>query len=147
MSYVVLARKYRPQDLDALVGQEHVERALRNAIAMQRVAHAMLFCGARGTGKTSTARILARMLNCKDGPTATPCGECAACVEIAAGTAIDVHELDAASNRGINEIRELREGVGYAPARDRYKVYIIDEAHMLTTDAANAFLKTLEEPP
>lgn len=147
MSYVVLARKYRPQDLGALVGQDHVERALRNAIAMGRVAHAMLFCGARGTGKTSTARILARMLNCEQGPTATPCGVCAPCVEIAAGTAIDVHELDAASNRGINEIRELREGVGYAPARDRHKVYIIDEAHMLTTDAANAFLKTLEEPP
>ncbi len=147
MSYVVLARKYRPQGLDALVGQEHIERALRNAIAMGRVAHAMLFCGARGTGKTSTARILARMLNCKDGPTATPCGVCSACTEIAAGGSIDVHELDAASNRGIQEIRALREGVGYAPARDRYKVYIIDEAHMLTNDAANAFLKTLEEPP
>ncbi len=147
MSYVVLARKYRPADLQALVGQEHIARALRNAIAMDRVAHAFLFCGARGTGKTSTARILAKMLNCKEGPTAEPCGVCPACTEIASSTSIDVHELDAASNRGIGEIRELREGVGYAPARDRHKIYIIDEAHMLTTEAANAFLKTLEEPP
>jgi DNA polymerase-3 subunit gamma/tau len=147
LSYLVLARKYRPQGFDALVGQDHIARALRNAIAMQRVPHALLFCGARGTGKTTTARIVARMLNCERGPTAEPCGECAPCREISAGSSIDVHELDAASNRGIDEIRELRSGVGYAPARDRNKVYIVDEAHMLTDAAANAFLKTLEEPP
>ncbi len=147
MTYVVLARKYRPTNLAELIGQPHIARALTNAIAMDRVAHAFLFCGARGTGKTSTARIVAKMLNCEQGPTAAPCGNCAACREIATSTCIDVHELDAASNRGINEIRELREGVGYAPARDRNKVYIIDEAHMLTNEAANAFLKTLEEPP
>jgi DNA polymerase-3 subunit gamma/tau len=147
MTYVVLARKYRPANLAELIGQPHIARALTNAIAMNRVAHAFLFCGARGTGKTSTARIVAKMLNCEQGPTEAPCGQCAACREIATGTCIDVHELDAASNRGINEIRELREGVAYAPARDRNKVYIIDEAHMLTNEAANAFLKTLEEPP
>ncbi len=147
MSYLVLARKYRPQKLDELVGQQHIARALSNAIRMDRVAHAYLFCGARGTGKTSTARILAKMLNCKDGPTVEPCGTCQACREIAQGSSIDVYELDAASNRGVGEIRDLREGVGYAPARDRHKVYIVDEAHMLTTEAANAFLKTLEEPP
>lgn len=147
MSYLVLARKYRPQTLDELVGQQHIARALSNAIRMDRVAHAYLFCGARGTGKTSTARIVAKMLNCVDGPTVTPCGTCRACSEIATGNSIDVYELDAASNRGVNEIRELREGVGYAPARDRHKIYIVDEAHMLTTEASNAFLKTLEEPP
>ncbi len=147
MSYVVLARKYRPATLSELAGQGHIERALSNAISMNRVPHALLFCGARGTGKTSTARIVAKMLNCITGPTATPCGTCAACREITAGNCMDVHELDAASNRGIEEIRELRSGVGYAPARDRSKIYIIDEAHMLTEHAANAFLKTLEEPP
>lgn len=147
MSYLVLARKYRPQTLTELVGQEHIARALSNAIRMNRVAHAYLFCGARGTGKTSTARIVAKMLNCESGPTIEPCGTCVACTEIAAGNCIDVYELDAASNRGVNEIRELREGVGYTPARDRHKIYIVDEAHMLTNEAANAFLKTLEEPP
>jgi len=146
-SYVVLARKYRPRRLADLVGQEQVARAVSNAIRMGRVAHAFLFCGARGVGKTSTARILAACLNCEKGPTPEPCGECAPCREIAIGSSLDVHELDAASNRGINEIRELRDGVGYAPSRDRHKIYIIDEAHMLTTEAANAFLKTLEEPP
>ena len=147
MAYLVLARKYRPATLAQLVGQDHIARALSNALAMQRIPHAMLFCGARGTGKTSTARIIAKMLNCVSGPTDHPCGVCAACSEIAAGTSVDVHELDAASNRGIDQIRELRSGVGYAPQRDRYKVYIVDEAHMLTEQAANAFLKTLEEPP
>ncbi len=147
MAYLVLARKYRPGTLAELVGQEHIARALSNAIAMQRIPHALLFCGARGTGKTSTARIVAKMLNCVTGPTATPCGTCSPCREIAAGNCMDVQELDAASNRGIDEIRELRSGVGYAPSRDRSKIYIIDEAHMLTNEAANAFLKTLEEPP
>jgi DNA polymerase-3 subunit gamma/tau len=147
MAYLVLARKYRPATLAELVGQEHIARALCNAIEMKRVPHALLFCGARGTGKTSTARIVAKMLNCENGPTPTPCGVCAPCKEIASSTCIDVHELDAASNRGIDEIRELRSGVGYSPVRDRHKIYIIDEAHMLTNEAANAFLKTLEEPP
>ena len=147
MAYVVLARKYRPATLTELVGQEHIARALCNAIEMNRVPHALLFCGARGTGKTSTARIVAKMLNCVNGPTPHPCGVCSACKEITASNCIDVHELDAASNRGIDEIRELRSGVGYAPVRDRRKIYIIDEAHMLTNEAANAFLKTLEEPP
>lgn len=139
MAYVVLARKYRPGTLAELVGQEHIARALTNAIEMKRVPHALLFCGARGTGKTSTARIVAKMLNCVHGPTATPCGQCSPCKEIATSNCIDVLEVDAASNRGIDEIRELRSGVGYAPARDRSKIYIIDEAHMLTDQAANAF--------
>lgn len=147
MAYLVLARKYRPSTLAELVGQEHIARALSNALAMNRIPHALLFCGARGTGKTSTARIVAKMLNCVQGPTSTPCGQCSPCREIASSTSIDVLELDAASNRGIDEIRELRSGVGYAPSRDRFKVYIVDEAHMLTDQAANAFLKTLEEPP
>ncbi|MBM4343803.1 MAG: DNA polymerase III subunit gamma/tau [Deltaproteobacteria bacterium] len=147
MGYVVLARKYRPAGLAELVGQEHIRRALANALAMKRIPHALLFCGARGTGKTSTARIVAKMLNCERGPTDSPCGQCAACREVSASNSVDVQELDAASNRGIDEIRELRSGVGYAPQRDRYKIYIVDEAHMLTDAAANAFLKTLEEPP
>ena len=147
MSYVVLARKYRPQTLEELAGQSHISRALTHAIEMDRVAHAFLFCGVRGTGKTSTARIVAKMLNCKNGPTPNPCGVCEACVEIAQGKAIDVREIDAASNRGINEMRALREGVNYPASRDRYRIYIIDEVHMLTSEAANAFLKTLEEPP
>ncbi len=147
MGYVVLARKYRPAGLAELVGQEHIRRALSNALAMKRIPHALLFCGARGTGKTSTARIVAKMLNCQQGPTDSPCGQCSACREVSASSSVDVQELDAASNRGIDEIRELRSGVGYAPQRDRYKIYIVDEAHMLTDAAANAFLKTLEEPP
>lgn len=147
MAYLVLARKYRPMTLAGLVGQEHIARALTNALAMNRIPHALLFCGARGTGKTSTARIVAKMLNCATGPTATPCGICPACKEISASACVDVQELDAASNRGIDEIRVLREGVNYFPSRDRFKIYIVDEAHMLTEQAANALLKTLEEPP
>ena len=147
MSYVVLARKWRPTQFDEVVGQGHVARTLKNAIEQDRVAHAFLFAGARGVGKTSTARILAKALNCKKGPTPTPCDECVACIEIAKGQAVDVFEIDGASNRGINEIRDLRESVRYAPSRDAYKIYIIDEVHMLTTEAFNALLKTLEEPP
>ncbi|MGM0576768.1 MAG: DNA polymerase III subunit gamma/tau [Myxococcota bacterium] len=147
MSYLVLARKWRPQTFADITGQEHVTRTLTHAIEQDRVHHAFLFCGARGVGKTSAARVLAKALNCEQGPTATPCGECNPCREIAAGNAIDVFEIDGASNRGIGEIRELREGVAYAPQRDRFKIYIIDEVHMLTTEAFNALLKTLEEPP
>ncbi len=147
MSYVVLARRWRPTQFDEVVGQGHVARTLKNAIAQDRVAHAFLFAGARGVGKTSTARILAKAMNCEKGPTPTPCDECVACREITAGQAVDVFEIDGASNRGINEIRDLRESVRYAPSRDAYKIYIIDEVHMLTTEAFNALLKTLEEPP
>jgi DNA polymerase-3 subunit gamma/tau len=149
VAYLVLARKWRPRGFDAITGQEHVTRTLKNAITQNRVHHAFLFCGARGVGKTSAARVFARALNCRkgDGPTTDPCGECSACIEITAGTAVDVFEIDGASNRGIGEIRELRDGVAYAPQRDRYKIYIIDEVHMLTTEAFNALLKTLEEPP
>lgn len=147
MSYVVLARKWRPKYFEEVVGQGHVARTLKNSISQDRVAHAYLFTGARGVGKTSTARILAKALNCHQGPTDTPCYACPSCVEISAGQSVDVFEIDGASNRGINEIRELREGARYAPSRDRYKIYIIDEVHMLTTEAFNALLKTLEEPP
>mgnify|MGYP006194446063 CR=1 FL=1 len=148
MSYIVLARKWRPSQFDDVVGQGHVARTLKNAIEQNRVAHAFLFAGPRGVGKTSTARILAKALNCKNGgPTTTPCDACVSCVEIKEGRAVDVFEIDGASNRGINEIRELRESVRYAPNRDNYKLYIIDEVHMLTTEAFNALLKTLEEPP
>ena len=147
MSYVVLARRTRSRHFDEVVGQEHVARTLCNAIEQDRVAHAFLFCGPRGVGKTSTARILAKALNCAEGPTTRPCYSCASCQEISEGSSMDVFEIDGASNRGVNEIRELREGVRYAPSRDRYKIYIIDEVHMLTTEAFNALLKTLEEPP
>jgi DNA polymerase III subunit gamma/tau len=142
-----LYRRHRPQGFDEVVGQEHVVRTLRNAIERDRVHHAYLFVGSRGTGKTSLAKILARSLNCVDGPTVTPCGECESCRAIAAGTSLDVIEMDAASNRSVDDIRDLRERVGYAPAAGRWKVYILDEAHMLTREAWNAFLKTLEEPP
>ncbi len=147
MSYQVIARKYRPQTFDDVVGQRLVTDTLKNAIQTDRVAHGYIFSGARGVGKTTTARILAKALNCFAGPTVTPDGTCPSCVEITAGNSVDVQEIDAASNRGIDEIRELRESVRYLPARDRYKIFIIDEAHMLTTEAFNALLKTLEEPP
>jgi DNA polymerase-3 subunit gamma/tau len=147
MSYKVIARKYRPQIFSEIVGQEHVTRTLANAIQSNRVAHAYIFSGVRGVGKTTVARILAKALNCAKGPTAEPDGTCDSCREIAAGTSLDVLEIDAASNRGIDQIRELREMVRYAPAAARYKVVILDEAHQLTDEASNALLKTLEEPP
>ena len=147
MSYQVIARKYRPQTFDDVVGQHVVTDTLKNAILTDRVAHGYIFSGARGVGKTTTARILAKALNCFAGPTVNPDGTCPSCLEITAGNSVDVQEIDAASNRGIDEIRELREAVRYLPARDRYKIFIIDEAHMLTTEAFNALLKTLEEPP
>lgn len=147
MSYVVLARKWRPRFFEEVVGQSHVARTLKNSIEQDRVAHSYLFTGARGVGKTSTARILAKALNCEKGPTTTPCYECTSCLEISQGQSVDVFEIDGASNRGINEIRELREGARYAPSKSRFKIYIIDEVHMLTTEAFNALLKTLEEPP
>jgi DNA polymerase-3 subunit gamma/tau len=147
MSYQVIARKWRPQTFKDLSGQQHVTETLANAIKNDRVAHAYIFSGARGVGKTTAARILAKALNCVKGPTAEPCGECDSCREIAAGTSLDVIEIDAASNRGIDQIRELREMVRYAPAASRSKVVILDEAHMLTGEASNALLKTLEEPP
>ncbi len=147
MSYVVLARKYRPQSFDSMTGQEHIVRTLTNAIAQGRVAHAYLFCGPRGVGKTTAARVLARALNCEHGPTATPCGVCQACRDIAAGVSLDVSEIDGASNNGVEDVRQIRERVTYLPQRERHKIYIIDEVHMLTTQAFNALLKTLEEPP
>jgi DNA polymerase-3 subunit gamma/tau len=149
MSYQVLARKYRPQKFSEVIGQEHVTRTLKNAIAQGRVAHGYIFSGHRGIGKTTIARILAMALNCQsqDHPVPEPCGVCDSCVEIRAGNAVDVIEIDAATNRGIDEIRELREAARYRPARDRFKIYILDEAHQITDAAFNALLKTLEEPP
>jgi DNA polymerase III subunit gamma/tau len=153
MSYQVLARKYRPQRFSEVIGQEHVTRTLKNAIEQQRIAHGYIFSGHRGIGKTTIARILAMALNCRgvdgraDKPTPDPCGVCESCVEVRAGSSVDVIEIDAATNRGIDEIRELRDAARYRPARDRYKIYILDEAHQITDAAFNALLKTLEEPP
>jgi DNA polymerase-3 subunit gamma/tau len=147
MQYQVLARKWRPQNFHELVGQEHISRTLVNALQTGRVAHAFLFSGPRGSGKTTTARVLAKALNCHAGKPGEPCGQCVACTEIAAGNCMDVVEMDAASNRGINEIRELIDNVRYSPARDKNKIFIVDEVHMLTPEAFNALLKTLEEPP
>jgi len=147
MSYLVLARKYRPQTFDQVIGQEHITRTLSNAIASNRVSHAILFSGPRGTGKTTVARILAKALNCIKGPVPIPCNACRSCDEITSGKAIDVFEIDGASNNSVEQVRELRENVKYMPAHSTYKIYIIDEVHMLSTPAFNALLKTLEEPP
>ncbi|HEY6459455.1 MAG TPA: DNA polymerase III subunit gamma/tau, partial [Polyangiaceae bacterium] len=153
MSYLVLARKYRPQTFEDLVGQDHVARTLANAIATGRIAHAFLFTGVRGVGKTTSARLLAKCLSCvgpdgkQAGPTATPCNQCGPCTEITAGQDLDVQEIDGASYNGVDEVRRLQEGMTFRPARDRFKIYIVDEVHMLSTAAWNAFLKTLEEPP
>jgi DNA polymerase III subunit gamma/tau len=147
VSYLVLARKYRPQKFDEVVGQEHITELFKKAIDSKRIAHAFLFTGPRGIGKTSCARILAKSLNCEKGPTLNPCGECGPCKEITNGNSFDVIEIDGASNRGIDEIRTLRENVKFAPSYGRYKIYIVDEVHMLTSEAFNALLKTLEEPP
>src|SRR5690606_24228951 len=147
MSYLVMARKWRPKNFDEMVGQEHIAQTLRNAIASGRVSHAYLFTGTRGVGKTTSARILAKALNCKNGPTATPCETCENCLAVNRGTSMDVLEIDGASNNSVDNIRDLREQVKYAPMQGQYKVYIIDEVHMLSKAAFNALLKTLEEPP
>src|ERR671919_1039254 len=147
MSYLVIARKWRPQRFEDIAGQEHIARTLQNAIRAGRIAHAYLFTGVRGVGKTTAARILAKALNCAQGPTPTPCNECVQCKEIIQGNCIDVIEIDGASNRGIDEIRQIIENVRYQPAKCRFKIYIIDEVHQVTKDAFNALLKTLEEPP
>ncbi len=147
MGYLVLARKYRPQSFGEMTGQEHVVRTLSNALKSGHVAHAFLFTGPRGVGKTTAARLVAKCLNCVNGPTAAPCGVCAPCVEIAGGRSVDVIEIDAASNNGVDNVRDIVEAVKYRPARDRFKVFVVDEVHMLSTGAFNALLKTLEEPP
>ncbi|GAB6907852.1 DNA polymerase III, subunits gamma and tau [Desulfosarcina cetonica] len=147
MGYLVLARKYRPQTFDAVVGQQHVTQTLKNAIKAGRVAHAILFSGPRGTGKTTVARILAKAMNCETGPTETPCNHCRSCMDITAGRGVDVFEIDGASNNSVEQVRELRDNSRYMPAHSRFKIYIIDEVHMLSIAAFNALLKTLEEPP
>src|SRR5690349_20924572 len=147
MSYVVLARKWRPQSFEDLVGQEHVSTTIGNAIQRGRVAHAFLFTGVRGVGKTTSARILAKALNCANGPTPTPCQKCPACLEITNGQDVDVQEIDGASYTGVDDVRKLQETLPYRPQRDRFKIFIVDEVHMLSVNAWNAFLKTLEEPP
>ena len=146
MSYLAIARKYRPATFDEIVGQEHVTRTLRNAIAKNRIHHAFLFTGARGVGKTTAARALARSLNCVEGPTATPCGKCTSCIEVQSGASPDLIEIDGASNNSVEDVREIREAVG-APTGGKWKIYLIDEVHMLSKGAFNALLKTLEEPP
>ncbi len=147
MSYIVFALKWRPKNFDEIIGQDAIVATLKNAIQKDRLAHAYLFSGPRGVGKTSAARILAKALNCKDGPTVNPCSTCPACKDIAQGRSFDVIEIDGASNRGIDEIRTLRENVKFAPAQGKYKIYIIDEVHQITAEGFNALLKTLEEPP
>src|SRR5690554_2896415 len=147
MTFLSLYRKYRPRTFEDLVGQQHVVQTLKNALNQNRIGHAYLFAGLRGTGKTSTAKIFAQALNCVEGPTVDPCGVCDSCSSIISGQSVDVIEIDAASNRGIDEIRDLREKVKFLPTVGKYKVYIIDEVHMLTKGAFNALLKTLEEPP
>ena len=147
MNYIPLYRKYRPQQLEEVVGQEHIKKALTNAITTDKISHAYLFTGPRGTGKTSTARIFAKSLNCTEGPTIHPCGKCGNCIDITNSTPMDVIEIDAASNRSVEDAQHILERVMYAPVNSRYKIYIIDEVHMLSTTAFNALLKTLEEPP
>ena len=147
MNYKVIARKWRPQNFNEVVYQDHVSKTIRNSIKNGRISHAYLFSGPRGVGKTTMARIVAKALNCVNGPTEDPCGICESCIEIKEGNSFDVIEIDGASNRGIDNIRELRENVNFAPVKSRYKIYIIDEVHMLTKEAFNALLKTLEEPP